>query len=90
MAPTPGVIVADAVAANLAKASWISRMFEPPPAVLAAARGVLDSRELHQHAYKQERGADKVFDFTLGNPQVEEGAGLRTGSSSSAPGMQRG
>src|SRR6185295_5942417 len=47
------LIVADAVAANLAKASWIRRMFEE------GAR------------LKQERGADKVFDFTLGNPEIE-------------------
>jgi aspartate/methionine/tyrosine aminotransferase len=53
MAYTPGMIVADAVAANLAKASWIRRMFEE------GAR------------LKQERGADKVFDFTLGNPEIE-------------------
>src|SRR4029453_18801041 len=48
-----GVIVSRAVADNLAKASWIRRMFEE------GAR------------LKQERGADKVFDFTLGNPEVE-------------------
>ena len=47
------MIVADVVAANLAKASWIRRMFEE------GAR------------LKQERGADKVFDFTLGNPEIE-------------------
>jgi aspartate aminotransferase len=45
MAYTPGMIVADAVAANLAKASWIRRTFEE------GAR------------LKQERGAEKVFDF---------------------------
>ena len=53
MAYTPGMIVADAVAANLTKASWIRRMFEE------GAR------------LKQERGADKVFDLTLGNPEIE-------------------
>jgi aspartate aminotransferase len=47
------VITARSVADNLAKASWIRRMFEE------GAR------------LKQERGADKVFDFTLGNPEIE-------------------
>jgi aspartate aminotransferase len=47
------MIVATAVAENLARASWIRRMFEE------GAR------------LKQERGADKVFDFTLGNPEIE-------------------
>jgi aspartate aminotransferase len=47
------MIVADSVAANLAKASWIRRMFE-------------EGAHL-----KQERGADKVFAFTLGNPEIE-------------------
>jgi aspartate aminotransferase len=47
------MITSRAVADNLAKASWIRRMFEE------GAR------------LKQERGADKVFDFTLGNPEVE-------------------
>jgi aspartate aminotransferase len=47
------VIVSRAVTDNLAKASWIRRMFEE------GAR------------LKHERGADKVFDFTLGNPEVE-------------------
>ena len=47
------MIVSRAVADNLARASWIRRMFEE------GAR------------LKQERGADKVFDFTLGNPEVE-------------------
>ena len=47
------MIISRAVADNLAKASWIRRMFEE------GAR------------LKQERGADKVFDFTLGNPEVE-------------------
>jgi aspartate aminotransferase len=46
-------MIARAVADNLAKASWIRRMFEE------GAR------------LKQERGADKVFDFTLGNPEIE-------------------
>ena len=50
---TPCVIIARAVADNLAKASWIRRMFEE------GAR------------LKQERGSDKVFDFTLGNPEIE-------------------
>src|ERR1051325_6739791 len=50
---TPGVMISKAVADNLAKASWIRRMFEE------GAR------------LKQERGADKVFDFTLGNPEIE-------------------
>src|SRR5215475_9262708 len=48
-----GVIVSRAVTDNLARASWIRRMFEE------GAR------------LKQERGADKVFDFTLGNPEIE-------------------
>jgi aspartate aminotransferase len=47
------VIVSRVVTDNLAKASWIRRMFEE------GAR------------LKQERGADKVFDFTLGNPEIE-------------------
>ncbi len=46
-------MISKAVADNLAKASWIRRMFEE------GAR------------LKQERGADKVFDFTLGNPEIE-------------------
>jgi aspartate aminotransferase len=50
---TPVVIVSRTVADNLAKASWIRRMFEE------GAR------------LKQERGGDKVFDFTLGNPEIE-------------------
>jgi aspartate aminotransferase len=47
------VITSKVVADNLAKASWIRRMFE-------------EGAKL-----KQERGADKVFDFTLGNPEIE-------------------
>jgi hypothetical protein len=58
MAYTPGMIAAAAVAANLAKSSWIRRMFEE------GAR------------LKQEGGADKVFDFTLGNPEIELCRGL--------------
>jgi aspartate aminotransferase len=50
---TSDVIVSRAVSDNLAKASWIRRMFEE------GAR------------LKQERGADKVLDFTLGNPEIE-------------------
>jgi aspartate aminotransferase len=46
-------MVSRVVADNLARASWIRRMFEE------GAR------------LKQERGADKVFDFTLGNPEIE-------------------
>ncbi|HEX2442030.1 MAG TPA: pyridoxal phosphate-dependent aminotransferase [Methylomirabilota bacterium] len=78
-------MIARAVADNLAKASWIRRMFEegarlkqergsdkvfdftlgnpeiePPPAVLAAARRVLDSRELHLHAYMPNAGQPRV------------------------------
>src|SRR5207245_6179396 len=53
LAYTPAMIVSRTVADNLAKASWIRRMFEE------GAR------------LKQERGADKVFDFTLGNPEIE-------------------
>jgi len=53
LAYTPTVIVSQNVSGNLARASWIRRMFEE------GAR------------LKQERGADKVFDFTLGNPEVE-------------------
>jgi aspartate aminotransferase len=47
------VITSKVVADNLARASWIRRMFE-------------EGAKL-----KQERGADKVFDFTLGNPEIE-------------------
>jgi aspartate aminotransferase len=50
---TPILMISKVVADNLAKASWIRRMFEE------GAR------------LKQERGADKVFDFTLGNPEIE-------------------
>jgi len=52
------MLVSRAVTDNLAKASWIRRMFEE------GAR------------LKQERGADKVFDFTLGNPEVEPPAAV--------------
>ncbi len=52
------MIVSRAVTDNLAKASWIRRMFEE------GAR------------LKQERGADKVFDFTLGNPEIEPPAAV--------------
>src|SRR5688572_12290 len=55
---TPAVMISKAVADNLAKASWIRRMFEE------GAR------------LKQERGADKVFDFTLGNPEIEPPAAV--------------
>src|SRR6266850_2116022 len=51
-------MISKAVADNLAKASWIRRMFEE------GAR------------LKQERGADKVFDFTLGNPEIEPPAAV--------------
>src|SRR5215468_2983766 len=47
------MLVSRAVTDNLAKASWIRRMFEE------GAR------------LKAERDADKVFDFTLGNPEIE-------------------
>ena len=47
------MITSKVVADNLARASWIRRMFE-------------EGAKL-----KQERGADKVFDFTLGNPEIE-------------------
>src|SRR4029453_15989153 len=47
------MIVSRAVTENLARSSWIRRMFEE------GAR------------LKQERGADKIFDFTLGNPEIE-------------------
>jgi aspartate aminotransferase len=47
------MIVSRAVSENLAKASWIRRMFEE------GAR------------LKAERGADTIFDFTLGNPEIE-------------------
>jgi aspartate aminotransferase len=53
VAYTRTVIISRAVADNLAKASWIRRMFEEGTRL------------------KQERGADKVFDFTLGNPEIE-------------------
>ena len=33
---------------------------EPPPAVLAAARRVLDSKELHLHAYMPNAGHPRV------------------------------
>jgi aspartate aminotransferase len=56
---TPVVIVSRTVADNLAKASWIRRMFEE------GAR------------LKQERGGDKVFDFTLGNPEIEPPPAVR-------------
>src|SRR5437867_6577805 len=46
-------MISKAVGDNLAKASWIRRMFEE------GAR------------LKRERGANKVFDFTLGNPEIE-------------------
>src|SRR5207247_582082 len=52
------MLVSRAVTDNLAKASWIRRMFEE------GAR------------LKQERGADKVFDFTLGNPEIEPPAAV--------------
>jgi aspartate aminotransferase len=52
------MLVSRAVSSNLAKASWIRRMFEE------GAR------------LKQERGADNVFDFTLGNPEVEPPAAV--------------
>ena len=45
--------VARSIAEQLARASWIRRMFEE------GAR------------LKQERGAENIFDFTLGNPEVE-------------------
>ncbi|HEU5197517.1 MAG TPA: pyridoxal phosphate-dependent aminotransferase [Methylomirabilota bacterium] len=51
-------MISKVVADNLAKASWIRRMFEE------GAR------------LKQERGADKVFDFTLGNPEIEPPPGV--------------
>src|SRR3954465_12974053 len=51
-------MISKVVADNLAKASWIRRMFEE------GAR------------LKQERGADKVFDFTLGNPAIEPPAAV--------------
>ena len=54
----PAVIVSKTVSANLAKASWIRRMFEE------GAR------------LKADRGADKVFDFTLGNPEIEPPAAV--------------
>lgn len=52
------MIVSRAVSENLARASWIRRMFEE------GAR------------LKQERGADKIFDFTLGNPEIEPPAAV--------------
>jgi aspartate aminotransferase len=45
--------IARSIAEQLARASWIRRMFEE------GAR------------LKQERGAENIFDFTLGNPEVE-------------------
>jgi aspartate aminotransferase len=46
-------MISHSVFENLAKASWIRRMFEE------GAR------------LKRERGADKIFDFALGNPEIE-------------------
>jgi len=104
MAYTPGMIVADAVAANLAKASWIRRMFEegarlkqergadkvfdftlgnpeiePPPAVLAAARRVLDSRELHLHAYMPNAGHPRVREAVAGRLRAATGLAYTAG-----------
>ena len=104
MAYTAGMIVADAVAANLAKASWIRRMFEegarlkqergadkvfdftlgnpeiePPPAVLAAARRVLDSRELHLHAYMPNAGHPRVREAVAGRLRAATGLAYTAG-----------
>src|SRR3954452_13465998 len=78
-------MISKVVADNLAKASWIRRMFEegarlkpeggadkvfhftlekreiePPRAVLAAARRVLDSKDPHLHAYMPNAGQPRV------------------------------
>ncbi len=47
------MFIARSIAEQLARASWIRRMFEE------GAR------------LKRERGAENIFDFTLGNPEVE-------------------
>src|SRR6266850_7380944 len=98
------MIVADTVAANLAKASWIRRMFEegarlkqergadevfdftlgnpeiePPPAVLAAARRVLDSRELHLHAYMPNAGHPRVREAVAGRLRAATGLAYTAG-----------
>jgi aspartate aminotransferase len=92
------VITSRAVADNLAKASWIRRMFEegaklkqergadkvfdftlgnpeiePPPAVLAAARRVLDSKELHLHAYMPNAGHPRVREAVAGRLRAATG-----------------
>src|ERR1051325_1011307 len=101
---TPGVMISKAVADNLAKASWIRRMFEegarlkqergvdkvfdftlgnpeiePPPAVLAAARRVLDSRELHLHAYMPNAGHPRVREAVAGRLRAATGLGYTAG-----------
>jgi aspartate aminotransferase len=53
MAYTPGMIVADAVAANLAKASWIRRMFEEG-ARLKQERGA-DNLSIDVAPYREKR-----------------------------------
>ena len=98
MSYTPSVIISQAVADNLAKASWIRRMFEegarlkqergsdkifdftlgnpeiePPPAVLAAARRVLDSKELHLHAYMPNAGLPRVRETVAGRLRTATG-----------------
>src|SRR5882762_2557300 len=97
-------MISKAVAANLAKASWIRRMFEegaklkqergadkvfdftlgnpeiePPPAVLAAARRVLDSKELHLHAYMPNAGHPRVREAVAGRLRAATGLAYTAG-----------
>ena len=46
---------------------------EPPPAVLAAARRVLDSRELHLHAYMPNAGHPRVREAVAGRLRAATG-----------------
>src|SRR5258705_9925028 len=46
---------------------------EPPPAVLAAARRVLDSKELHLHAYMPNAGHPRVREAVAGRLRAATG-----------------
>src|SRR5580765_9080364 len=46
---------------------------EPPPAVLAAARRVLDSKELHLHAYMPNAGLPRVRETVAGRLRTATG-----------------
>ena len=46
---------------------------EPPPAVLAAARRVLDSKELHLHAYMPNAGHPRVREVVAGRLRAATG-----------------